>query len=53
MEPAVRFRRRWRVRPIVAWFDMWIGVFVDQAKHRVYVLPIPCVGVIIEWADHE
>lgn len=38
------------VRPIVAWYDIWIGVFVDTAKRRVYILPLPCIGIIVEWA---
>lgn len=26
-----------------AWYDAWIGVFVDTKKRAVYVCPIPCV----------
>jgi hypothetical protein len=39
----------WRVRPLFAWFDLWIGVFVDRPRRRVYILPIPMVGIVIEW----
>ena len=39
-----------RVRPIFAWYDLWIGLFVDRAKRRVYVFPLPCLGLVIEWA---
>lgn len=35
-----------RVKPIFAWFDMWIGVFVDTKNGRVYVFPIPCFGLV-------
>lgn len=28
--------------------DVWIGVFFDWAKGRIYVLPVPCIGVIVE-----
>lgn len=38
-----------RVRPIFAWYDLWIGLFIDRAKRRVYVFPIPCFGLVIEW----
>lgn len=38
-----------RIRPIFAWYDIWVGVFIDTAKHRVYVFPIPCFGIVIEW----
>ena len=37
-----------KIKPVVAWYDLWIGVFVDRKKRRVYVFPIPCVGVMIE-----
>jgi len=26
-----------------AWYDMWIGVFIDTKKKIVYICPIPCV----------
>lgn len=38
-----------KIRSIVAWYDLWIGVFIDTAKRRVYILPIPCIGVIVEY----
>lgn len=37
-----------KIRPIFAWYDLWIGVFIDRSKRRVYVLPIPCVGFVVE-----
>ena len=38
-----------RVRPIFAWYDLWIGAFVDTAKRRLYIFPLPCVGLVIQW----
>lgn len=40
-----------KVRPIFAWFDLWIGVFIDRPRHRVYVFPIPCFGIVITWGS--
>lgn len=40
-----------RIRPIFAWYDLWIGVFIDRAKGRAYILPLPCVGIVIEWGS--
>lgn len=37
-----------RIRPMFAWYDLWVGVFVDVPKRRVYVFPVPCFGVCIE-----
>lgn len=38
------------IKPIFAWYDLWIGLFYDRAKKRLYVLPLPCIGVIIDFA---
>jgi hypothetical protein len=37
------------IRPIFAWYDLWVGVFVDRPKQRVYVFPVPCIGLVISW----
>ena len=29
--------------------DLWVGIFIDHAKRRVYVLPLPCLGIVIHW----
>jgi len=41
---------RMSIRPIFAWYDIWIGAFVDRPKRRIYIFPIPCVGVVIQLA---
>lgn len=38
-----------RVRPIFAWYDLWIGFFWDGAKRRLYFFPVPCVGIVMEF----
>jgi hypothetical protein len=39
-----------RVRPFFAWYDLWVGAFVDLPKKKLYILPIPCVGLVLEWS---
>lgn len=35
------------IRPMFAWYDLWIGVFYDRAKRKVYVMPLPCLGFVV------
>lgn len=46
---SYRRRIRYRFRPLFAWYDLWIGVFIDTKRRAVYVLPLPCVGFVISW----
>jgi hypothetical protein len=32
---------------IFAWYDLWIGIFIDKSKRRVYIFPVPCFGIMI------
>ena len=41
--------KRFKIRPVVAWYDFWIGAFWDSRKRRLYLLPIPCFGIVIEF----
>lgn len=40
-----------RIKPIFAWYDLWIGAFYDQKKRRLYVFPFPMIGFYVEWSD--
>lgn len=46
------------IRPIIAWYDFWVGLFFKQKYgprggrngkyvERIYVFPIPCIGFVI------
>lgn len=37
------------IKPIFAWYDLWVGAFWDGAKRRLYVFPIPMLGVVIQF----
>lgn len=41
--------RRPKVRPIFAWYDLWVGVFIDREKRRAYIFPLPMVGLVVSW----
>lgn len=39
-----------KLRPIFAWYDLWIGAFWDRPKRRLYLFPVPCFGIVIDFA---
>lgn len=39
------------VRFIFAWYDLWVGLYWDRSKRRLYILPIPCVGIVLDFGD--
>ena len=40
-----------RVRPIFAWYDLWVGFFWDREKRRLYFFPVPCIGLVVEFRN--
>ncbi len=38
------------IKPIFAWYDLWIGLFIDRPKKRVYLFPVPMLGIVIDWS---
>lgn len=40
--------RSGRVRLIFAWYDIWVGAYFDRDRRRLYLLPVPCAGVVVQ-----
>ena len=38
-----------KLKLIFAWYDMWIGAYWDRTNRRLYLLPLPCLGVVLEF----
>jgi hypothetical protein len=39
------------IKPLFAWYDIWVGAFWDRAKRKLYVLPLPCLGIVFELGE--
>lgn len=37
-----------KITPVAAWYDLWVGMYWDRQKRWLYVLPLPCLGIIIK-----
>jgi len=37
------------VKPIFAWYDMWVGLFWDRNKKWLYIFPIPMFGLVLKF----
>jgi hypothetical protein len=35
------------VKVYFAWYDLWVGLYVDVKKSVMYICPLPCL--VIEW----
>ena len=40
-----------KIKPIFAWYDFWVGAFVDTAKRRIYFFPVPMLGIVFDWSN--
>jgi hypothetical protein len=41
-----------KIKPIFAWYDLWVGAFWDKKRKWLYILPIPMFGILIKF-DHS
>lgn len=38
-----------RVKFLFAWYDLWIGAYINRKRKEVYVFPIPMFGVVVKF----
>ena len=42
-----------KIKLFFAWYDIWIGVYVDRKNKTVYICPLPCVVLSIKFVKRE
>jgi hypothetical protein len=45
--------QKFKIVPMFAWYDFWVGLFWDANKFRLYVFPIPMFGLCVHFPAKE
>ena len=38
-----------KIKLMFAWYDLWVGAFIDRRNRRLYLFPVPMFGVRIDF----
>lgn len=38
-----------KIRFLFAWYDLWVGAYWDRKNRRLYVLPLPMFGFVVQF----
>lgn len=39
-----------KIKPIFAWFDFYVGAFWDIKKRKLYIIPFPMIGIVLDFS---
>lgn len=37
-----------RAAPYFRWYDLWIGAYINEVDHKLYIQALPCFGVWLQ-----
>ena len=40
------------IYPVFTWYDMWVGAYWDRKSKKLYILPLPCIGIVVCLTPH-
>ena len=44
-------RYYYKINVFFAWYDIWIGIYIDRNKETLYICLLPCVVIRIKRVD--
>jgi hypothetical protein len=44
---------RWKAKVFFAWYDLWVGAFWDRKKRALYICPLPCVVLMLQFSGSK
>ena len=39
-----------RIAVKFAWYDLWVGAYIDRAKRTLYICPLPTLLIVVRYA---
>lgn len=42
-----------KINFIFAWYNLWIGIYFDKLKKKLYILPLPTLGIVLDFSNTE
>jgi hypothetical protein len=39
-----------KLRPMFAWYDLWVGAYYDRKGRTLYLFPLPMLGLRVSFA---
>jgi hypothetical protein len=40
-----------KITPFFAWYDIYVGAFWKRKTRKLYLLPFPCIGIVIDFGS--
>ena len=42
-----------KIRFLFEWRDLWVGAYWDPERRRLYILPLPMLGLVFEFGQSQ
>lgn len=42
-----------KISTVFEWYNFWVGIYYDKKKRTLYFLPVPMIGLKIQFGTRE